>query len=26
RAYVTILLEMYQLCPTLRASTFNGSP
>ncbi len=26
RAYVTILLEMYQLCPTLRASTVNGSP
>ncbi|ECM7362552.1 DNA-binding transcriptional repressor AcrR, partial [Salmonella enterica subsp. enterica serovar Newport] len=24
--YVTILLEMYQLCPTLRASTVNGSP
>ncbi|MDJ3699523.1 hypothetical protein LEL12_21065, partial [Salmonella enterica] len=21
-----ILLEMYQLCPTLRASTVNGSP
>ncbi len=24
RAYVTILLEMYQLCPTLRASTVNS--
>lgn len=25
RAYVTILLEMYQLCPTLRASAVNES-